>query len=177
MKQQVLPVTADSARQEDECATQFLTFVLDEQEYGIDVLCVREIKGWDRVTALPETPAYVRGVINLRGSIVPVIDLRLRFSLPAVEYSATTVVIVLKTRSLDRDRIIGIVVDSVSDVCEIAGHEVKESPDLGEMAASHLIEGLATVNDKLIILLDADQLLDTDDIGTGQLVGETGKDE
>ena len=99
---------------------QFLTFILSDEEYGVDILRVQEIKGWDSVTNIPNTPKYVRGVINLRGTIVPIIDLRIRFSMEQREYGPTTVVIVLKVMSGDNDsRIMGIVVDGVSDVYNI----------------------------------------------------------
>ena len=96
--------------------TQVLTFLLDGEEYGVDILRVQEIKGWDRVTPIPNTVECVRGVINLRGTVVPIIDLRLRFSKPAIDYSKTTVIIVLKVLSAKGERIVGLIVDAVSDV-------------------------------------------------------------
>src|SRR5215470_2893114 len=104
-------------------AKQYLTFLLAETEYGVDILRVQEIKGWDTVTPLPNTPEYVRGVMNLRGTIVPIIDLRLRFGLASVPYGPTTVVVVLKVSHDHGSRIMGMVVDAVSDVYNVADAE------------------------------------------------------
>jgi purine-binding chemotaxis protein CheW len=139
--------------------TQVLTFVLDGEEYGVDILRVQEIKGWDRVTPIPNTVECVRGVINLRGTVVPIIDLRLRFAKPAIEYSKTTVVIVLKVHAQRGERIVGLVVDAVSDVYGIAASQLREAPELGGGSASRFVKGLATVGEKLVILLDIDQLV------------------
>jgi purine-binding chemotaxis protein CheW len=139
--------------------TQVLTFVLDGEEYGVDILRVQEIKGWDRVTPIPNTVECVRGVINLRGTVVPIIDLRLRFLKPAIEYSKTTVVIVLKVHAPRGERIVGLVVDAVSDVHGIAASQMREAPELGGGSASRFVRGLATVGEKLVILLDIDQLV------------------
>src|SRR5258706_1827385 len=100
-------------------AKQYLTFLLADAEYGVDILRVQEIKGWDTVTALPNTPEYVRGVMNLRGTIVPIIDLRQRFGLATIDYGLTTVVVVLKVMHERGSRIMGIVVDAVSDVYNV----------------------------------------------------------
>lgn len=140
---------------------QYLTFVLAGEEYGVDILRVQEIKGWDTATPIPNTPDYIRGVINLRGTIVPIVDLRRRFALPAIEYGPTTVVIVLKVQSADRMRIIGIVVDAVSDVCSVAESELRPPPDFGGAVSVDFVRGLATVEEKMIILLDIDQLLNS----------------
>ena len=138
--------------------SQFLTFLLDGEEYGVDILRVRELKAWDSVTPLPNTPDWVLGVINLRGLIVPIVDLRKRFRLPEIPYSATTVVIVLKVEAADRTRIVGVVVDAVSDVYTVAPADQKAPPDVAG-AASEFVSGLATVGDKLVIVLDIDTLL------------------
>lgn len=140
---------------------QYLTFVLAGEEYGVDILRVQEIKGWDSATPIPNTPDYIRGVINLRGTIVPIVDLRRRFALPAIEYGPTTVVIVLKVQGADRMRIIGIVVDAVSDVCSVAETELRPPPDFGGAVSVDFVRGLATVEEKMIILLDIDQLLNS----------------
>jgi len=137
---------------------QYLTFIMAEEEYAVDILRVQEIKGWDVATALPNTPDYVRGVINLRGTIVPIIDLRQRFGLASIEYGATTVVIVLKVISDSGERIMGVVVDAVSEVYNVAPGEMKDAPDFGEVK-KEVVKGLATVEDKMIIVLDIDQLL------------------
>jgi len=140
---------------------QFLTFTLADEEYGVDILRVQEIKGWDQVTGIPNTPDYILGVINLRGTIVPVVDMRLRFGLPPMEYGPMTVVIVLRIESGNRTRIMGIVVDAVSDVYNIPEAGIKPAPDFGGTVESEFITGLAGVEDKMVIVLDVDRLLNS----------------
>jgi len=138
---------------------QYLTFMLAGEEYGVDILRVQEIKGWDHVTKIPNTPEYIRGVINLRGTIVPIIDLRLRFSLEHLEYGATTVVIVVNVLSENsKERIMGIVVDAVSDVYNIDNADLKDAPDFGTAVDTNFLKGLTTVNEKMVILLDIDHM-------------------
>lgn len=139
---------------------QYLTFILDDEEYGVDILRVQEIKGWHTATSLPNTPEYVRGVINLRGTIVPIIDLRLRFGLEEVEYSKSTVVIVLQVQSSDRTRIMGVVVDAVSDVYDFNAEDIKEPPKLSGAIDVRFVRGIAAKDQKMIILLDIDHLLE-----------------
>ena len=137
----------------DENTQQFLTFLLAGEEYGVDILRVQEIKGWDAVTQVPNTPEYVKGVINLRGTIVPIIDLRIRFSMDQREYGPTTVVIVLKVMSDDdNSRIMGIVVDGVSDVYNVKNDEIHAAPDFGDGVDSSFVKGLATVAEKMVII-------------------------
>lgn len=143
----------------DPDAEQYLTFILADEEYGVDILRVQEIKGWDSVTPIPNTPPYIKGVINLRGTIVPIIDLRQRFSLESIKYGPMTVVIVLKIECEDRDRIMGIVVDAVSDVYDVSSEEMKPAPDFGSVVNIEFVKGLATVAEKMIIILDIDHLL------------------
>lgn len=146
---------------------QFLTFMLAGEEYGVDILRVQEIKGWDHVTKIPNTPEYIRGVINLRGTIVPIIDMRLRFGLAFLEYSATTVVIVLKvTGESGKSRIMGIIVDGVSDVYNISNEEMKDSPDFGTAVDTKFVHSMSTVNDKMVILLDVDHMCNSAELAT-----------
>jgi len=147
-------------------AAQYLTFILAGEEYGVDILRVQEIKGWDRVTPIPNTPAHLLGVINLRGTIVPIMDLRLRFALGSVAYGSTTVVIVLKVGAAARERTMGFVVDAVSDVHDIGGELLRPAPDFGPAVDMRFVRGLASVEDKMVILLDIDGLVgrDLDDI-------------
>ncbi|VAW80357.1 Positive regulator of CheA protein activity (CheW) [hydrothermal vent metagenome] len=151
---------------------QYLAFKLNGEEYGVDILRIQEIKGWDRITHIPNTPAYMLGVINLRGSIVPVVDLRQRFDMPATQFGPTTVVIVLKVKGDDRERIMGIVVDAVSDVYDIPESTLKPAP--ANMAGSIMesVRSLATVDEKMVILLDVDHLLNTDELS--EMDGVTG---
>jgi purine-binding chemotaxis protein CheW len=152
------PMTLDLQQNAGPDTAQFLTFLLDGEEYGVDILRVQELKAWDAVTPLPNTPDWVLGVINLRGVIVPIVDLRRRFGLPEIAYGKTTVVVVLKVEAADRTRIMGVVVDAVSDVYNVAPADRKPTPDVGG-AATAFVQGLATVSDKMVILLDIDGLL------------------
>ena len=140
---------------------QYLTFMLAGEEYGVDILRVQEIKGWDSVTPIPNTPPYIKGVINLRGTIVPIFDLRERFSLDQIPYGPTTVVIVLKVNKENGSRTMGIVVDAVSEVYNISTEGMKPSPDFGTSISMDFVHGLATVDDKMIIVLDIDRLLNS----------------
>lgn len=147
----------------DANSDQYLTFILADEEYGVDILRVQEIKGWDSATEIPNTPDYIRGVINLRGTIVPVVDMRARFGMEGVEYTATTVVIVLKVFGKDNnERTMGFVVDAVSDVYDITNNELKPPPDFGNIVDTEFIKGMATIDEKMIILLDIDRLVDSD---------------
>lgn len=138
---------------------QYLTFIMSGEEYGVDILAVQEIRGWEAPTLIPNSPSYIRGVINLRGTIVPIMDLRLRFHLDEIEYTATTVVIILKFDSDQGERVLGIVVDAVSDVYTIADEDSKKPPELTEDENSDFIKGLVNISEKMIILLDVEQLL------------------
>ena len=140
---------------------QYLTFMLAGEEYGVDILRVQEIKGWDSVTPIPNTPKYIKGVINLRGTIVPIFDLRERFNLETIAYGVTTVVIVLKVHGDNGERTMGIVVDAVSEVHNIDEDVMKSAPDFGGAISTDFVKGLATVDDKMVIALDIDHLLNT----------------
>jgi purine-binding chemotaxis protein CheW len=133
---------------------QYLTLLLDDQYYGIAINKVMEIKGWTSVTPIPNSPEYIRGVLNLRGAIVPVIDLRLRFNLPEVEYTAFTVIIVVSVN----DRLAGIVVDAVSDVISLSEEQHCETPEFEGEISRQFIEGLGQIEDRLLILLNVDKL-------------------
>jgi purine-binding chemotaxis protein CheW len=140
-------------------SAQYLTFFLDGEEYGVDILRVQGIQGWDRATQIPNAPEYVLGVINLRGAVVPIIDLRMRFGLEPASFGPTTVVVVVKIRVGVHDRVVGLVVDAVSDVYGIQAEDRRPAPDLGSQGNSAFIAGLATVDKKMLILLDADALM------------------
>ena len=138
---------------------QYLTFIMSGEEYGVDILAVQEIRGWEEPTSIPNAPRYIRGVINLRGTIVPIMDLRMRFGLEHIEYTATTVVIILKFDGEHGERVMGIVVDAVSDVYTIADGSTRKPPELTEDDNSDFIKGLVNVNEKMVILLDVEELL------------------
>lgn len=148
--------------QEIDSREQYLTFMLAGEEYGLDILRVQEIKGWDAATKIPNTPAYIKGVINIRGTIVPIVDLRKRFGLDNLDYGVTTVVIVLKVLAADRQRIMGIVVDAVSDVYNLEKTEMKPPPDFGTAISIEFVQGLATVDEQMVIMLDVDKLLNSE---------------
>ncbi|MDZ7621416.1 MAG: chemotaxis protein CheW [Candidatus Competibacteraceae bacterium] len=143
---------------------QYLTFTLAGEEYGIDILKVQEIRGWQPVTTVPNSPAFVKGVMNLRGAIVPVIDLRLRFGLAAIPYTPTTVVIVVTVQGLTGARIIGAVVDGVSDVLTIDATAVQPAPDFGTAVHIEFISGLVTLETGMVMLLDVDRLLSVEEM-------------
>lgn len=154
-------------------ANKYLTFVLATEEYAIDILRVQEIKGWSKVTVIPNTPKYICGVINLRGTIVPIVDLRLRFGLERLDYGQMTVVVVVKVMSKNnRERIMGIVVDAVSDVYDVTESEIKPPPDFGSVISIEFIKGLATVTEKMVIVLDIDRLLNSDELAIVEQVAK-----
>ena len=144
-------------------AGEYLSFRLDATEFGVDILCVQEIMVWSPVTIIPNTPDYLKGVINLRGLIVPIVDLRERFNLGEVEYDETTVVIVLRT-SVESETVVGIVVDAVSDVHKFSDKEIVDAPDFGQQIDSRFLLGMAPVDDRLILLLATNKLLDVDEL-------------
>ncbi len=147
---------------------QYLTFILNGEEYGVDILRVQEIKGWDGATPIPNTPDYVRGVINLRGTIVPIIDLRARFGLERIAYGPTTVVVVLKVINKNNNsRTMGIVVDAVSEVYNVAQQDLKPAPEFGGTVRVDFVRGLATVDKKMVIILAIDELLNSDAMSIG----------
>jgi len=145
---------------------QYLTFLLGDEEYGVDILRVQEIRGWDSVTTIPNAPAFIKGVINLRGTIVSILDLRERFGIESVEYNDLTVVVVLRVKGAegDKERIMGVVVDAVSEVYHISEEELKDAPDLGYAINMDYMKGMATIDEKMIIVLDIDHLMSLKDI-------------
>ena len=147
---------------------QVLTFVLGKETYGVDILRVQEIRGYSAVTKIPHAPPHVLGVLNLRGSIVPIVDLRMRFSLDRAEYTAVTVIIVVAVMSSAGRRDFGVVVDGVSDVVDVNTEEVKAAPDLGARSATDYLRGLVPVADRMVVLLDIDRLIGTDIAGLAE---------
>ncbi|MBS1229235.1 MAG: CheW protein [Proteobacteria bacterium] len=136
-------------------AAQYLTFTLGQEEYAVDILKVQEIRGYDAVTAIANTPAFIKGVINLRGVIVPIVDLRLKFQMGETSYDAFTVVIILNVL----DRVMGIVVDGVTDVLACPAEQIKPAPQFGAALDTRYIDGLATVDGRMIILVDIEKLM------------------
>jgi purine-binding chemotaxis protein CheW len=143
-----------------EAAREVLVFVLGGEEYGVDILKVQEIRGYEKVTPIPSAPAYLKGVVNLRGAIVPVIDLRVKFGMAEPRYDSFTVVVILRLAG----RVVGIVVDGVSDVVQLAASDVKAAPELGAMVDSSFLAGLATRNERMILLLDIEKFLSSGEL-------------
>ena len=141
-------------------AGEFLTFTLGQEEYGVDILKVQEIRGYDQVTSIANSPAFIKGVINLRGAIVPIVDLRIKFNLPSVTYDPFTVVIILNVLN----RIVGIVVDSVSDVLALTPNEIKPAPEFGGSFDTQYLMGLATVEERMLILVNIEQLMSSQEM-------------
>ncbi len=142
---------------------QVLTFVLGNETYGVDILRVQEIRGFSAVTKIPHAPSHVLGVLSLRGSIVPIVDLRMRFNLERAEYSAVTVIIVLSVQSANGRRDFGVVVDGVSDVVDVNKAEVRPAPAGARNAsAAKYILGLVPVAERMVVLLDIDCLIGND---------------
>lgn len=146
---------------DDAVAREYLTFKLGEEEYGIDILKVQEIRGYEPPTRIAHAPAFLKGVVNLRGTIVPIIDMRLKFNCARAEYNGFTVVIILNLRT----RIVGVVVDSVSDVLELPADSVRPAPDIETTVDSNCILGLGSVGGRMLILLDIELLMSGVDMG------------
>lgn len=138
---------------------QYLTFVLAGEEYAIDILKVQEIRGFEPTTRIPNTPDYLLGVINLRGSVVPIVDLRVRFNLGEAMGRDNAVIVLVKIATQGGERVIGIVVDAVSDVYVIKQEDITDTPDLASNVVKQFVTGLATVEEKMIIMLDIDSLI------------------
>jgi len=160
MNAQALAEEEEIEEQKDQ-GSEYLTFHLADEEYGVDILRVREIRGWEKVTPVPNSPGYVKGVLNLRGAIVPVVDLRVRFNLPQANYTETTVVIVLSVLSDDgeRERIMGVVVDSISDVVNASVSDIQATPEFDSSIEIEYIQSLATSGENMLMLVDVDKLL------------------
>jgi purine-binding chemotaxis protein CheW len=137
-----------------------LAFKLGNEEYGIKILQVQEIRGYESVTRIASAPEHVKGVVNLRGTIVPIVDMRIKFKLGEPTYNQFTVVIILNIQ----DRVVGMVVDSVSDVISLTADQIKPAPDMGALNTDYVV-GLGTVDERMIILVDIDRLMSSDDMG------------
>ena len=151
----------EGAKVNAEDSREYLTFTLGEEEYGIDILKVQEIRGYDAVTRIANAPVFIKGVINMRGVIVPIIDMRLKFNLGQVEYNQFTVVIILNIAG----RVLGIVVDGVSDVVALNREQVRPAPEFGAVLDTDYIDGLATLNERMVIVVDIAKLMTSSEMG------------
>ncbi len=140
--------------------SEFLTFTLGGEAYGVDILKVQEIRGYDTVTKIPEAPEFIKGVINLRGTIVPVVDMRLKFRLSKVEYNEFTVMIVLNIAR----RVVGMVVDGVSDVLQLTPEQIRPAPEFGNLVNTRFITGIGALDEQMLILIDIEKLMSSDDM-------------
>ena len=150
----------DSASALQTGANEFLTFTLGKEEYGMPILNVQEIRGYDAVTQLANTPDFIKGVVNLRGIIVPIIDMRLKFHLGQAEYNELTVVIILNVAK----RVIGMVVDGVSDVITLNAEQIKPAPEFGSAIDTRYVMGLGAVDERMLILVDIEKLMTSRDM-------------
>ena len=151
----------ESARAAAAAGGEFLTFRLGAEEYGIDILKVQEIRSYEPPTRIANAPPFIKGVVNLRGVIVPIVDLRLKLGCDSVEYNGFTVVIVLNVRG----RVVGAVVDSVSDVLELAGEAIKAAPEMHTAVDTSFITGIGSINERMLILMDIESLMASPDMG------------
>ena len=147
-------------------AGKYLTFGLGKEEYGLPVLKVREIIKLMDITAVPQAPPHVKGVINLRGKVIPVVDLRLKFRLPSQDYTERTSIIVVEVAGTHGNILMGVIVDSVSEVLNIVADEIEETPDFGDHVRTDYMRGVAKVKGTVKILLDLDKVLGTDGVAT-----------
>ncbi|MBP6007803.1 MAG: chemotaxis protein CheW [Rhodoferax sp.] len=142
-------------------AREYLTFRLDKEEYGIDILKVQEIRGYEPPTRIANAPSFIKGVVNLRGTIVPIVDMRLKFKCAQAQYDSFTVVIILNLRQ----RIVGIVVDSVSDVMQLTPDDLRAAPEVESMIGTDAVVGLGSLGERMLILLDIEKLMSGEDMG------------
>ncbi len=143
-----------------EGSSEYLTFTLGSESYGIDILKVQEIRGYDCVTRIANTPPFIKGVINLRGVIVPIVDLRIKFDVGEATYHEFTVVIIINVIG----KVVGIVVDGVSDVVALPAQSIKPAPEFGASLDTRYITGLGTLNDEMLILVDIEKLIGSDEL-------------
>ena len=145
----------------DIAGNEFLAFTLGKEEYGIDILKVQEIRGYEAVTRIANAPEFIKGVVNLRGIIVPIVDMRIKFQLGEPTYDQFTVVIILSIGG----RVMGMVVDSVSDVITLSAEQVKPAPEMGSAFDTDYLIGLGTLDERMLILIDIDKLMSSDEMG------------
>lgn len=150
----------------DQRAGKYLTFGLGNEEFAIQVLKVREIMGVQEITAVPHMPGHVKGVINLRGKVIPVVDLRLKFGLPEVEYTQRTCIVVAQIHNVSEKALIGVIVDAVSEVLTLQSGEIEDTPDFGGGVATPYLLGMAKIKSKVKILLDIDKVLAVEGLGS-----------
>ena len=160
---ETMQISAGEARTAIDAASgqqEFLSFTLGKEEYGIDILKVQEIRSYEQPTTIANAPAFIKGVVNLRGVIVPIVDMRIKFNLASAEYNDLTVVIVLNVAG----RVVGMVVDAVSDVISLAAEQIRPAPDFSSSFDVKYITGLGTVDERMLILVDIEKLMSGSDM-------------
>ncbi|MGJ7493418.1 chemotaxis protein CheW [Variovorax sp. ZT4R33] len=160
------PGDAGASSRAAEKPLEFLSFTLGDEEYGIDIQKVQELRGYDAVTRIANAPAFIKGVVNLRGIIVPIIDMRIKFNLGEPSYDEFTVVIVLNIGG----RVVGMVVDSVSDVITLSSEQIKPAPEMGSALDTDYLIGLGTLDERMLILVDIDRLMSSEEMGLVEAV-------
>ena len=158
--QSIAPVNGEKADR-DITGQEYLAFTLGKEEYGIDILKVQEIRGYETVTRIANAPDFIKGVVNLRGIIVPIVDMRIKFHLGEPTYDQFTVVIILNVAG----RVVGMVVDSVSDVITLSAEQIKPAPEMGTALDTDYLIGLGTIDQRMLILVDIDKLMSSADMG------------
>jgi purine-binding chemotaxis protein CheW len=153
-------------KQQVEESNQFLTFLLDEQEYGVELFKIQEIRGYAPVTPIPNVPAHVRGVMNLRGTVLPVVDMRMKFKLPPVEYNKFTVIVI----AMVSEKMVGLLVDAVSDVLNVTQSEMRAAPDFGAAVDTRFIHGVFQTKERLAVALDLEKLLCESELAVAETV-------
>ncbi|AKU22948.1 chemotaxis protein CheW [Massilia sp. MB5] len=158
----------DTTAASDNASREFLAFKLGAEEYGIDILKVQEIRGYEAVTRIANAPEFIKGVINLRGIIIPVVDMRIKFKLGTASYDQFTVVIILNIGG----RVVGMVVDSVSDVTTLSREQIRAAPEMGSAFSTEYIIGLGTIDERMLILVDIDRLMSSPEMGLSETLAQ-----
>ncbi|UTY56810.1 chemotaxis protein CheW [Massilia sp. erpn] len=158
----------DTTAASDNASREFLAFKLGAEEYGIDILKVQEIRGYEAVTRIANAPEFIKGVINLRGIIIPVVDMRIKFKLGTASYDQFTVVIILNIGG----RVVGMVVDSVSDVTTLNREQIRAAPEMGSAFSTEYIIGLGTIDERMLILVDIDRLMSSSEMGLSETLAQ-----
>jgi len=157
---------SDTSMATEGVSGQYLSFNLGGEDYGVDILRVQEIRGWEELRLLPDTPDYVKGVLDLRGTIVPIIDLRIRMNMSNVEYHPTTVIIVLSVNKDNGEKqLVGAVVDAVSDVLNVSEKDIRKAPEIGTKVNDRYMRGMVSLDERMVVLLDVDQLFKANELG------------
>ena len=160
---------AEKQFDEKNIGQEYLVFTLGEEEYGLEILKVQEIRGYDRVTRIANTPDFILGVTNLRGVIVPIVDLRVKFDLAVAEFNANTVIIILNFA----DRVVGVIVDGVSDVISLNTSQIRVAPDFSVTLSTEYLLGLGTIDERMLILVDIEKLLNSEEMELVEKIVET----